>query len=170
MPRRDRQACSWTMEDQLFETIYEQTASPLWAYVARISGDASAADDVLQETYLSFLRAPQPPTDGDEAKRYIYKIATHLVYDRFRKLKRRGETEIGDKEFAMRGGTAAEVEMMQVFSRLKHQERVLLWLAYVEGYDHGQIARIANVSKLSVKVLLFRARRRLAALMEGETK
>jgi len=158
------------MEDQLFETIYEQTARPLWAYVARISGEASAADDVLQEAYLSFLRAPHSPTNADEARRYLYKIATHLVYDRFRKLKRRGETEIGDKEFAAGGGTGMEVEMMQVFSRLQHQERVLLWLAYVEGYDHGQIARIANVRKLSVKVLLFRARRKLAALIEGETK
>jgi RNA polymerase sigma-70 factor (ECF subfamily) len=58
--------------------------------------------------------------------------------------------------------------MTQVFSRLKEQERMLLWLAYVEGYDHQQIARIAKLSKLSVKVLLFRARHKLAQMIEGE--
>ena len=158
------------MEDQLFETIYEQTARPLWAYAARISGDASAADDILQETYLRFLKASRPPTDPKEAKQYLYKIATNLVYDRFRSLKRRGESEIVETQFATSDTFAADMEMTQVFSRLKEQERMLLWLAYVEGYDHRQIAEIAKLSKLSVKVLLFRARRKLAELMTSEKK
>lgn len=156
------------MEDRLFEIIYEQTARPLWAYVARISGDASAADDILQEAYLKFLNASRRPEDPDGARRYLFKIATNLVYDRFRRIGRRRETEIGETEFGSDNDIAANVEMTQVFSKLKSQERMLLWLAYVEGYDHQQIAQIANVNKLSVKVLLFRARRKLAALIEGK--
>lgn len=158
------------MEDQLFETIYEQTARPLWAYAARISGDAAAADDILQETYLRFLRSPRSPADVKEAKYYLYKIATNLVFDRFRNLKRAGETEITDAVHPARIDPAAGIEMTQVFSQLKEQERLLLWLAYVEGYDHHEIAMIANVNKLSVKVLLFRARRKLAGLIEGVKK
>lgn len=156
------------MEDQLFETIYEQTARPLWTYVARISGNASAADDILQETYLRFLRASRRPADVKEARHYLYKIATNLVYDRFRSLNRRVETEFVETSHGIDSDLAANTELTQVFSRLKEQERVLLWLAYVEGYDHQQIAQIANVNKLSVKVLLFRARRKLAQLIEGE--
>lgn len=158
------------MEDQLFESIYEQTARQLWAYAARISGDTSAADDILQETYLRFLRAPRRPDDPKEAKQYLYKIATNLVYDRFRSLARRGETEIVETADASSSTFAADLEMTQVFSKLKEQERMLLWLAYVEGYDHRQIAEIANVSKLSVKVLLFRARRKLTELIESERR
>src|SRR5215204_4006447 len=158
------------MEDQLFESIYEQTARPLWAYAARISGDASAADDILQETYLRFLRATRRPDDPKEAKQYLYKIATNLVYDRFRRVARRGETEIPETAHGSGSTYAVDLEMTQVFSRLKEQERMLLWLAYVEGYDHQQIANIAKVSKLSVKVLLFRARRKLTQMIEGEKK
>jgi len=158
------------MDDQLFETIYEQTARPLWAYVARISGDASAADDILQETYLRFLRASARPADVKEARSYLYKIATNLVYDRFRSLSRRGETEIVESEHGTSNTLVSETEMTQVFSRLNEEERTLLWLAYVEGYDHQEIARIAKVAKLSVKVLLFRARRKLAQLIEGKKK
>jgi RNA polymerase sigma-70 factor, ECF subfamily len=156
------------MEDQLFETIYEQTARPLWAYVARISGDASAADDILQETYLRFLRAAGRPTDVDESRRYLYKIATNLVYDRFRAVNRRGEIELVETSGMTESDRVVDIELSQVFSRLKERERVLLWLAYVEGYDHQQIARVANVKKLSVKVLLSRARHKLAQLIEGE--
>ena len=156
------------MEDQIFETIYEQTNRPLWSYVARISGDGSVADDILQETYLRFLGAAGSPTSLADAKPYLFKIATNLVYDRSRSLKRHGETELDE----LAGGTdntlAVDLELSQVFSRLTRQERVLLWLAYVEGYDHRQIAGIANVNRLSVKVLLFRARRKLAQMIEGE--
>jgi RNA polymerase sigma-70 factor (ECF subfamily) len=156
------------MEDHLFETIYEQTARPLWAYVARISGDGSVADDILQETYLRFLRASGRPVDADEVRKYLYRIATNLVYDRFRSLSRRGEIAIVETFHGADDNFATGLELSQVFSRLKKQERVLLWLAYVEGCDHDQIAYIANVRKLSVKVLLFRARRKLAQLIKGE--
>ena len=154
------------MEDELFETIYENTARPLWAYVARVSGNASVADDILQETYLRFLGAAGRPTDEKEAKQYLYKIATNLVYDRFRRLKRRSETEVEEASLRTDNDFGAAIELSQIFSRLKEQERVLLWLAYVEGYDHEQIARIVNVNKLSVKVLLFRARRKLAEMIK----
>ena len=158
------------MEDQLFERVYEATARPLWAYVARISGDPSIADDILQETYLRFLRAPGKPSDSAEAKSYLYKIATNLVYDRFRSLKRRNEQEFEEAWRASDDRLDIGLELAQLFSRLTQQERVLLWLAYVEGYDHVQISHIAKVKKLSVKVLLYRARRKLAGLVKGNNE
>jgi hypothetical protein len=41
--------------------------------------------------------------------------------------------------------------------RLKPAERALLWLAYVEGFDHSEIAA-AGIRSKSIRVLLFRAR------------
>jgi RNA polymerase sigma-70 factor (ECF subfamily) len=156
------------MDDLIFEEIYAATARPLWAYVARISGSATAADDIVQETYLRFLNSP--PKRGD-AKPYLYKIATNLVYDRFRRQKYENKYE----DFLATGEEtpntfAGEAEMMQVFGRLKEQERALLWLAYVEGYEHREIAGILKLNSMSVRVLLFRARRRLAQLLESDKK
>jgi DNA-directed RNA polymerase specialized sigma24 family protein len=37
-----------------------------------------------------------------------------------------------------------------------------VWLAYVEGYEHKEIAEIVGVKPASVRVLLMRARKRLA--------
>lgn len=42
----------------------------------------------------------------------------------------------------------------------------MLWLAHVEGRDHREIAEMIGVGHASVKVLLFRARRKLSALLE----
>jgi len=160
------------MDETIFEEIYKQTARPLWAYVSRISGNPTAADDILQETYLRFLNSPPKQNDLKEAKPYLYKIATNLARDRFRKLKREGKQEnlLPEKSEMMIENFGEELEMTQVFSRLKEQERALLWLAYVEGYEHREIAGILRLNSMSVRVLLFRARRRLAQFLESEKR
>jgi len=55
--------------------------------------------------------------------------------------------------------------MMRVFSELKPQERALLWLAHVEGSSHEEIGEALDVKTKSVKVMLFRARKHLGALL-----
>jgi RNA polymerase sigma-70 factor (ECF subfamily) len=47
------------------------------------------------------------------------------------------------------------------FAALKPRERALLWLAYVEGESHEDIAHALGLSRGSIKVLLSRARGRL---------
>ena len=44
----------------------------------------------------------------------------------------------------------------------------MLWLAYAEGCSHAEIAEILEVKRASVRVLLFRARARLVALLKGD--
>jgi RNA polymerase sigma-70 factor (ECF subfamily) len=53
----------------------------------------------------------------------------------------------------------------QAFRRLKDRERQLLWLAYVEGASHKEIADSTGLKAGSVRLLLFRARRKLADLI-----
>lgn len=161
------------MEDSVFEEIYQATARPLWVYVARISGSATAADDILQETYLRFLRSPFDKPDVKEAKRYLYKIATNLVYKRFHEIKResaREEKILSESSEIAPDDFSEKIEMTQLFSRLKERERALLWLAHVEGYEHREIAKILKLNALSVRVLLYRARRKLELLLQSEKK
>ena len=52
--------------------------------------------------------------------------------------------------------------------RLKPRDRSMLWLAYAEGSSHREIAQVHGLKVGSVKLLLFRARRRLAKLLAGQ--
>jgi RNA polymerase sigma-70 factor (ECF subfamily) len=60
--------------------------------------------------------------------------------------------------------------MRQAFERLKLRERDLLWLAYVEGASHHEIADRTGLKPASVRLLLYRARRRLAGLIRGDSR
>src|SRR5690242_10226093 len=71
---------TWDKNDG-FAAFYERSARPLWAYLARVSGDPALADDLLQESYIRFLAADTPQDGEVAARRYLFRIATNLLRD-----------------------------------------------------------------------------------------
>ena len=156
------------MDEARFEAFYRKTAGKIWSYIYRMTGDASAADDLLQKTFFRFLRSNPEIADEDHLRRYVFKTATNLVFDHFREAKR--DRAIAAAEMPPPDGFRADRgelrhDMMRVFAELKPQERALLWLAHVEGSSHEEIADALGVKTRSVKVMLFRARKRLAVIL-----
>jgi RNA polymerase sigma-70 factor (ECF subfamily) len=148
-----------------FEAFYASTAPALAAFIRRVSGNASGAEDVLQETYLRFLRARHAGRALGEMRSYLYRTATTIVYDQWRR-PRREEHELDAVE-GQAGDPALRIDMARAFSQLVPRERALLWLAYVEGSDHAEIAAALGLTRLSVRVLLFRARAKLARILRA---
>ena len=52
-------------------------------------------------------------------------------------------------------------------ARMRPRDRQLLWLAYAEGYSHHEIAQITGLGSASIRILLFRARRKMAQLIRS---
>ena len=48
------------------------------------------------------------------------------------------------------------------------RQQSLLWLAYVEGFQHAEIAQMLGMKEDSVKVVLLRARRELASTLTAQ--
>lgn len=151
------------MDEQRFRAFYELTARPLWAYLLRVSRNPDLADDLLQESFCRFLAARLPLMTDAESKSYLFRIATNLLRDRWRQEKRAAgiEPPVESRE----EGIHARAEMKAAFDKLKPRERQLLWLAYVEGSSHQEIAGITGLSVGSIRPLLFRARGKLAAVL-----
>jgi RNA polymerase sigma-70 factor (ECF subfamily) len=61
---------------------------------------------------------------------------------------------------------AQRLDITRAMSQLKPRERSLLWLAYVQGCSYAEIAEAVGVRPSSLKSLLFRARRRFAAMLD----
>ena len=121
----------------------------------------------MQEAFLRFLRTAPSNMEPPAMKGYLYRTAESLLIDHWRREKRsrRWSLEmIFSKEQSP--DRSASDDVSEAFRILKPQQRSLLWLAYVEGFDHGEIADAAGVKESSVKVLLFRARKALAAILE----
>jgi RNA polymerase sigma-70 factor (ECF subfamily) len=155
------------MDEGKFEAFYRKTAGRLWSYIFRMTGNASTADDLLQKTFFRFLRSNPVIVDDDHLRHYVFKTATNLVFDHFRETKRHRQamTDLPSAPGARADGGELRHDMMRVFAELKPQERALLWLAHVEGSSHEEIADAIGVKAGSVRVMLFRARKRMGGLL-----
>lgn len=163
------------MDSEAFAGFYERSARPLWAYLARVSGDGSLAEDLMQESYVRFLcaaLAPSLASDGEVAARlYLFRIGSNLLRDHWRRPKTTPVDEVPEEFLAARGD-AAQVESRAVLTpameQMKPRERELLWLAHAEGYSHREIAQVTGLAAASIRLLLFRARRKMAKLLRGQ--
>ena len=158
------------MDEQTFRVFYESTARPLWAYLSRILGNATLADDLVQESYFRFLRATLKSEDAAYQKAYLFRIATNLARDHWRRLPHQEQGEAADLEQVPADDRTAEhvqqrSDLGRVLGRLKPRERELLWLAYVEGSSHKEIAEVLGLRAPSVRLLLFRARQKMLKLL-----
>jgi RNA polymerase sigma-70 factor (ECF subfamily) len=118
--------------------------------VYRVTRSPSDADDIVQDAFCRLIRADLTALTEEESRRYVFRIASNLMTDRWRRAEReaswldrlRGEAHVVEPDIALDEGVAQE------FGALKPRDRALLWLAYG-----------------SVKVLLSRARARLRKLL-----
>jgi RNA polymerase sigma-70 factor (ECF subfamily) len=131
-----------------------------------VTGRRDVAEDVLQETYCRFLVRQPPAMDANETRRYLFRIATNLLRDRWRKGEDEPWQEIAEDGFFVDVDT--QMDVRAAMRALKPRERELLWLAYVEGMNHTEIAAATGLRALSVRMLLFRARGRAAGLLLAE--
>ena len=165
------------MDEDTFRAFYDRTARQVWAYLARITGDRTLADDLLQESYYRFLRAQQSFTNESHRRNYLFRIATNLAHDRHRRahgtvsVPLPAENEPGaladGRDVAAETQQRADLE--RAMAQLKPREREMLWLAYAHGSSHEEIAESLGLRKSSIKILLFRARRRLASALGGRS-
>jgi RNA polymerase sigma-70 factor (ECF subfamily) len=124
---------------------------------------------VLQESYCRLLAAKLPEMDEAQTRSYLFRIATNLLRDRWRRNEETATEEVTGAAGRVTN-PADQASMRQAFERLKLRERELLWLAYVEGASHKEIADRTGLRPGSIRLLLYRARRKLAGLIRGDSR
>lgn len=154
------------MDEHAFRSLYARTARPLRAYLGRLAGNAALADDLLQETYFRFLRARFSSQDEAHQKNYLYRIATNLLRDHYRRPRR----EVAELPEALAGPDRSDEiglrsDIGGALAELGLRDRAMLWLAYVEGSTHEEIAAALGLKASSIRSMLSRARQRMAGAL-----
>ena len=156
------------MSESEFRVLYERTSRPLLIYLDRLTGNRALAEDLMQESFLRLLRTPLPVMDAAQLKSYLFKTATNLARDHFRSKASQTEPLDAGGELAARAApAAASMDVHKVLGQVAERDRSLLWLAYVEGSSHREIAAITGLKEDSIRPMLFRARQRVAQILRG---
>ena len=154
-----------------FEVIYDRHAAAAFSLACRICGDSGAAEDVVQDAFLSAWRCRDryDPARG-QVRSWLLRIVHNSAIDRVRRSgvheRRRASAEgiedrleapdRTDEEVAQR---AEATEVRGALGTLPEEQRQVIELAYFDGLTHTQIA-----AKLGQPVGTIKGRMRLGLL------
>ena len=164
-------------------SLYDATAGRLLAIVQRMLDDRGAAEDVVQETFVTvWSRAAQFPSLRTSPLAWLTTIARHRAIDLMRK--RKPETSLTwsdddgqehQHDIADEGGSPPE-QMQErqdegrlafCVGRLDDEPRQAVMLAYYEGLTHEELAARLKRPLGTVKTWVRRSLLQLKACLEG---
>ena len=105
----------------------------------------------------------------------LFRIATNLVRDNARRGRRSVEVALEEDNTAVAWSpsptpdreVAARNDLARAMRTLDSTQREIVWLAYAQGASHEEIAEIVGVRAISVRTLLYRARRKMASVLSA---
>jgi RNA polymerase sigma-70 factor (ECF subfamily) len=159
------------MTEEAFRSFYDRTAPGLWSYLTRATGDRDRAGDLLQETYYRLLKARVEFQGEAHRRHYLFRIAANLLRDAHRRrMPALVSLSAEDREAPIASDGAptrfeTRADVTRALNGLRPRDRDLLWLAYAQGYSHDEIAETLGLRPGSIKLMLSRARQRMAAAL-----
>ena len=156
----------------------EEYRGDIQRYLTSLLQDPVQAEDLVQETFLRAHRSMETLRDPAALKAWLYRIATNLCCDHFRRLASPavlslvgGEiTGLMESQFADldEPGTESLIErgqmsscVQQIVQRLPETYRIVILLHDVHGLTNLEIAKVLDCSLEAAKIQLHRARGKL---------
>jgi RNA polymerase sigma factor (sigma-70 family) len=165
------------LEPGAFEELYRLHRDRIWRFLVRLSGSASLAEDLFQETWLAAARHAHVLHEDTAPLRWLYTIARNKHRNARRSFamesRRRAALHVAPRDEAPRPDEAAvsrvEAERVRAaLTRLPEAHREVLVLCACEGLDSAGAADVLDLKPEAVRKRLSRARAELAALVGRE--
>jgi RNA polymerase sigma-70 factor (ECF subfamily) len=156
-------------DERAMEEIYDRYKRPLFSLAYRYTFDRVAAEDLLQDIFIKIFTHLKDVQKDETFVAWMYRIAINTCYSFLRRRRSRNGKMIalseveGKKEEAVyddhEESLAAPLD--QALRELPERLRAIFLLHDVQGYKHGEIARMLDVSVGTSKSQLFKARMRI---------
>jgi len=171
-----------------FAELYERTHAHLFGVALRMLGGEHAAEDVLQEAFVSVWRSAalyHPRVQGQEIQpmTWLIAIVRNKALDALRLRARRKESELPDveeaaEESSQSGPSSSALELLQqataalqiqeCMNALDGSHRQSLALAYYQGLSHSEVAQHMGAPLGSVKAWIRRGLEKLKTCLAGQ--
>lgn len=144
----------------VLEEVLNQYGTILFRYALMMLGTAQDAEDVVQDTLLTYWQKAPVFNDKDHEKAWLLTVTVNRCRDLLRKRMRRGETSLDN--VAEVADIAAELSedsgILEALIQLPEKYKKVLYLYYVEEYRIEDIAGIIGKTASAVKMRLKKGR------------
>jgi RNA polymerase sigma-70 factor (ECF subfamily) len=161
-----------------FDQIYRDNVDLIYRFAHRLCGEAEAAKDLVQETFLNAYRGYRDFRGDSQVSTWLYAIASHACLRMRRKRKGEPERELSLEEFipTSEGEFRLQIPMDglspqealenkelrrildQAIAKLPKKYRMVLVLRDMEGLSAKEVGSIMGLNERAVKSRLHRAR------------
>ncbi len=153
---------------------FERHRSLLFSIAYRMLGSATDAEDIVQEAYLRWQRAPE--AEVRSPKSYLSAVVTRLSIDRLRSARVQREEYVGpwlpeplvsegteEVAYSIELDESLSMAFLVLLESLNPVERAVFLLREVFDYDYEEISRIVGKSEANCRQIARRARQSVAA-------
>ena len=149
--------------------LFERHHVALFAFLTRMTGDRTAAEDLVQDIFVRILKYRATYLDGARFETWLFRIARNARADYLRTrplLEPLGADALerpapGPGPMRQLEADRDRTRLKQSLLQLSEDKRELLVLARYQGMRHEQIATLLGIETGAVKVRLHRALREL---------
>jgi RNA polymerase sigma-70 factor, ECF subfamily len=153
-------------DSDVFASIYAKHGERMKSIAYHQLGNASDAEDAVQETFLKVHRAAASYNGEAAFTTWLYRILVNTCYDMLRKRSRRiRETPIDEFVVDFRSSNAVDdikrMALRKLLEQLPEQRRTVFALFEIEGLSHAEIAGILDITEGNSKWILFSTKKQL---------
>ena len=144
-----------------FDELVARYRPQLVAFLARRLSDAADAEDVAQETFVRALDHLDRYDPARPFSTWLFAIGKNVAANHALARSRRAARELEGGVVDASAGSQASDLWPRAAEVLRPDAYRALWLRYAQGMNIGEIAVDLGRSRVAIKVMLYRARRRL---------
>lgn len=148
--------------------LYQLHAMELLRLAQRLTGSQQDAEDVIQDLFIGLPDAIERYREQGLLRAWLRRITIRLALMRLRTRRLRREETIDAHDPAMRSDALGDAAVRDALATLPPDDRAIVILKVVEGYDHREIAELLGIRRGASEVRLHRALARLRQLLEVE--
>jgi RNA polymerase sigma factor (sigma-70 family) len=151
-----------------FEALYQRTFPRVYAYVASMLRDRSAAEEVTAQAFERAYRKRSSYKSGrGSPEAWLFGIARHAALDELRRLKRRAPLEADPEDLSALApedhadGVVRRETVRAALATLEPRDRDLVALKFQAGLSNAEIGRVLAMTESNVGTKLHRTMEKL---------
>lgn len=173
MPKDSNESSTWNHNLSL-EEFCESTWKDLYRFIYYKVQNREEAEDITQETYVKAIDYLN--RTNEKVKNYsgfLKMISLNIIRDNWRVKQRRGVNInledvnpefISEEDFAVDSDNRAVIET--ALASLNQEQQAVITLRIIKGYSCAETAKIMHKKEGTIRVLQYRAVKRLAQILE----
>ncbi|MBQ9764643.1 MAG: sigma-70 family RNA polymerase sigma factor [Lachnospiraceae bacterium] len=155
------------------EELFENYSDMVYRVALMSCGDRSAAEDIVQEVFVRYLKNKPEFENAEHAKAWFIRVSVNCAKSQLTSFWKRNVVPVeeffeSENDLSQTTFSSDESELFEVIRSLPQKYSIVIYLRYYEEYAVNEIAKILHTTAGTISSRLTRARKLLKEQLSKE--